>query len=157
MIRYYVLKYTKKPNYYIGHSGPAYTIESARHFDTEEAALSLLEQPSHKACKQTFVPVAVRGHDNPKLDCMLRRDDSPPVYFIYSEATDRIKIGKSWNPGQRLKELQTGAASKLKMLAVSMEITEEELHERFALDREIGEWFRPSEDLINYIALLLAY
>ena len=39
------------------------------------------------------------------------------LYFIQANGTGKIKIGRSKNPQRRLKTLQTGNASELKMIA----------------------------------------
>ena len=39
------------------------------------------------------------------------------LYFIQSDITGMIKIGRSKDPVKRLKQLQTGNANKLKLIA----------------------------------------
>lgn len=67
------------------------------------------------------------------------------LYFIQSEKTGMIKIGRSKNPEKRLKQLQTGSPNKLKLIAVFKDKGPEErgLHERLRCFkvRQNGEWF----------------
>jgi len=73
------------------------------------------------------------------------------VYFI--GAGDRIKIGFSRRPTERLKDLQTSHHLKLELLATmpgSFQ-TEARLHKRFAHLKQKGEWFVARPELIEYI------
>jgi hypothetical protein len=75
------------------------------------------------------------------------------VYFIRCEETKKIKIGKAEDPSWRLRQLQTGNASKLVLLgaiAGSLEV-EKQIHEKFAHLRFQGEWFTPDSQLIEWI------
>lgn len=82
------------------------------------------------------------------------------VYFL--SHGDLVKIGKSSDPGARVKALQTGAFLRVRLLAVadiasnaqSYEI-ERQLHEQFAWSRKRGEFFafsRPLRELIAAVA-----
>ncbi len=79
------------------------------------------------------------------------------VYFIQASKTKHIKIGTTRGSAkERMASLQTGSPVKLKLLA---EIdgdarTEAALHRLFAADRVRGEWFNPSDDLLNYLERL---
>lgn len=76
------------------------------------------------------------------------------IYFIACQATNRVKIGfTKGDPDVRLRALQTGAPGQLVLMAVisgSME-RERELHEQFADCRLHGEWFDPSDELIEFM------
>jgi len=76
-----------------------------------------------------------------------------PVYFIQSIGGGPIKIGHSDSPIKRLATLQTSHYEKLTILATvdGGLTTETKLHERFSKDRLHGEWFTPSEELMQYI------
>ncbi len=65
------------------------------------------------------------------------------VYVIQATGTNRIKLGYSIQPEQRLKELQTGSPYKLKMLAQwpGTRYMESQLHRALAAYRQDGEWF----------------
>ena len=76
------------------------------------------------------------------------------IYFIATK--DKIKIGFTKNPVEkRLKQLQTGNDENLVLLGYILGELEEEqlLHKQFAKDRirHNGEWFFPSEELVEYI------
>tara|TARA_Y100000310_G_C20334261_1_gene646713 strand:+ start:381 stop:680 length:300 start_codon:yes stop_codon:yes gene_type:complete len=65
------------------------------------------------------------------------------LYFIQSDVTGMIKIGRSKDPQKRLKQLQTGNPNKLKLIA-SFEKEgwkEKALHEELSRYRLEGEWF----------------
>lgn len=76
------------------------------------------------------------------------------VYFFSNRKN--IKIGYTKNTVEkRLQQLNTGSDSKLYCVGYmqgDME-TEKQLHREFANERirQNGEWFRPSEKLIDYI------
>jgi len=73
------------------------------------------------------------------------------VYFI--GAGDRIKIGFSHRPTERLKDLQTSHHLKLELLATmpGSYQTEARLHKQFAHLKQKGEWFVSRPELIEYI------
>lgn len=72
----------------------------------------------------------------------------PAYVYIIKRADGCIKIGVAKNPKKRLKQLQTGSNMRLeiagsfpyksRMQAFTME---RELHERFSIFRQEGEWF----------------
>ena len=76
------------------------------------------------------------------------------VYFIQAKSSGRIKIGYTeWNPTARLGALQTGSADELVLLGAipgTMK-TEREIHRRFASALISGEWFNPTEELVQFI------
>ena len=79
------------------------------------------------------------------------------VYFIGCD--DSVKIGISDNPEERLKQMQTGNPSELKILKTyhsdDAEATEKALHRIFDDARIQGEWFSiypPSLDMLFRVA-----
>ena len=83
-------------------------------------------------------------------------DKNPPfVYFIQQGNSGPIKIGFTRdNLYARVKRLQTGNPLPLKLLAIidgSDIKTEVSLHSRFSSCRLNGEWFAPTEELLNFI------
>lgn len=69
---------------------------------------------------------------------------SPPKSFVYfATAGNKVKIGVSKNPRQRLGELKTGSSSKVRIYYVTPgdRQRERELHALFAEHRVNGEWF----------------
>ena len=74
------------------------------------------------------------------------------IYFIRSY-NQFIKIGRSVEPDNRCKSLQTGSPIKLKVKAVlpGDYKTEKGLHEMFSHIRHNGEWFRYTDELKWFI------
>lgn len=66
------------------------------------------------------------------------------VYFITCRKTGMVKIGCAYDPFQRLKTLQMGSPTKLKIEALLKGSTkrERQLHKLLAKHRAHGEWFR---------------
>lgn len=76
------------------------------------------------------------------------------IYFIQDSTRNYIKIGfTDGSPENRRKALQTGNSSGLTLLLETEGTMQDEksLHQRFASSREIGEWFRPTPDLLLFI------
>ena len=87
------------------------------------------------------------------------KPDGPDyVYFIQNKKADLIKIGRSWKPALRLQQLQRVNPNSL-ALEATIEVSgsynsaslEKHLHNYFAETRVEGEWFLPSDDLLNLI------
>lgn len=81
------------------------------------------------------------------------------IYFIRDESTQHIKIGFTAESGaDRLRHLQTGCPGKLVLLLQidGSSKNETEWHDRFAVARERGEWFRPVPELLQAIEEMLA-
>jgi hypothetical protein len=76
------------------------------------------------------------------------------IYFVEAVGQERIKIGKADDPAARVRQLQTGSAVELRLLAVveGRASLEAELHSAFANDRIQGEWFRATIELREYIS-----
>lgn len=81
------------------------------------------------------------------------------VYFVECETTRRIKIGSAINPPARLKGLQCGSPTKLRILtAEPYSLTGElELHRMFGKARLHGEWFRRIHPLVKHIEMNLEH
>ena len=64
-----------------------------------------------------------------------------------------IKIGVSSDPRVRLRQVQTGSPHEVWIMGVwpDCPYTEEEIHQMFADYRMRGEWFRPTQVLIDFI------
>ena len=65
-----------------------------------------------------------------------------------------IKIGQTGNLPRRLKSLQAASPDSLTVLAVIPEDEDYTYHYRFSQDCVHGEWFRPSRDLMAFIATI---
>lgn len=75
------------------------------------------------------------------------------VYFIRQSKSGPIKIGvTSGDPRARLKALQTGSPETLHLIGC-MRGEERMVHDKFRAHMISGEWFRPTEDLLKFIAL----
>lgn len=74
------------------------------------------------------------------------------VYFVAAGA-EAIKIGFTDNIYARMIALQIGNHLPLKLLGCrpGNELDEENTHKQFAKDRLQGEWFYPSDELLDYI------
>lgn len=75
------------------------------------------------------------------------------VYFIKADNTGLVKIGKSVNPKNRLKELQTGSANKLNIIKTidGGVYLEQAIHAYFAHLRKHGEWFKPDTEMRKFL------
>ena len=75
------------------------------------------------------------------------------VYFIVDYKTNQVKIGYSTKPEQRLKQLKTGYPGKLEIAkTVPGNPTDEKKYQRvFCHDKICREWFRLSEEIIEFI------
>lgn len=69
------------------------------------------------------------------------------TYFVQGRMTEFIKIGKSFNPRERLPTLQTGSPDELILIAIIDGDKEKALHRKFQADRHHGEWFFPKNIL----------
>lgn len=78
------------------------------------------------------------------------------VYFVQSDTDGPIKIGFTRNVEERLWYLRRHHPLPLRLLALieGAHADEQRLHRRFDSDRLRGEWFRPSDDLLCFIATL---
>jgi hypothetical protein len=80
------------------------------------------------------------------------------IYYIACTATERLKIGYTrGEPEVRLKQLQTGSAAPLRLIACHQGTPDDErsLHEEFAEERVRGEWFQASERLLQRVSLII--
>jgi len=73
------------------------------------------------------------------------------TYFIQADSGGPVKIGKTGNPEQRLKDMQTGSPVKLMIIHIINEDVESQMHRRFAKHRIHGEWFKPEGELKKYL------
>ena len=78
-------------------------------------------------------------------------DRARKTYFIQDAETLRIKIGVSDDPQARLKSLQCGSSTRLRLLGSIDGDLEAELHRRLSNSRLHGEWFEPSSDVLDAV------
>lgn len=85
-----------------------------------------------------------------------RATRTPRVYFVQAEKLGLIKIGYAADIRERLRSLQVGSPDRLTLIGAIYDndalSIEAQLHSRFRDDREHGEWFRPTEALLAFIA-----
>jgi predicted GIY-YIG superfamily endonuclease len=80
------------------------------------------------------------------------------VYLIQCEATGNTKIGRSKNPEERIKSLQTSNAGKLRIISKIVcndgdaHLLEQRLHKEYKDKRLHGEWFKLTRDDIEIIS-----
>ena len=80
------------------------------------------------------------------------------VYFIQA-ADGPIKIGFSVEPTIRFVALQSSHATKLTMLGAihGTQVTEKTIHSELNNARIRGEWFRPTAEVLRYVASTMSY
>jgi hypothetical protein len=95
----------------------------------------------------------VKSSGNVELVTLTCRMIAPHVYFIQAKSGGPIKIGTAENVFRRLRGLQQGNASRLRIVATMPgdRGLEQELHQRFRAFRMHGEWFEPGEELLGFI------
>jgi hypothetical protein len=80
------------------------------------------------------------------------------IYYIACTATERLKIGYTrGEPEVRLKQLQTGSAAELRLIACHEGEPEDErrLHDKYADHRVRGEWFQMSSELFEHLGMVV--
>lgn len=70
------------------------------------------------------------------------------ITYLMQDSSRLIKIGKSINPFQRLKDLRTGNPS-LRIIAIHNGNIEKMLHSKFENKKYLGEWFNLSPIEVN--------
>ena len=73
------------------------------------------------------------------------------LYFILNRVTGLVKIGISDDPLDRMKTLELASGVGLELIGWAPEMAryERSLHNAFALQRRIGEWFESSKTLLE--------
>jgi hypothetical protein len=82
------------------------------------------------------------------------------IYFVRAGAAGPVKIGFSLKPvAARIKTLQIAHHEELRVIGRMRGTFEDEqsLHRRFAHLHIRGEWFRPENDLLAYVATVEAH
>lgn len=101
------------------------------------------------------LPLSARDKIKERLFYSVR--NKPPeatvIYFIQAKRLGLIKIGRANRIMARLQDLQCGSPDELLFLwgFWARPSAEAELHRYFHRERVRGEWFEPSDDLLNYI------
>lgn len=78
------------------------------------------------------------------------------IYFIENLFNSEIKLGVSSDIDTRLKQISSDIKSPVKLIKLinGDEQKEKELHKRFSNDRVHGEWFKPSDELLDFIKII---
>lgn len=98
----------------------------------------------------SFIPILLKNkQDIDKVLIPIKKENNDFVYVIQME--NMVKIGKSINPQERLKTLQTGSPLSLNLLFYSKEFTENELQEKFKKYRQLGEWYIFADEIKEFI------
>jgi hypothetical protein len=86
------------------------------------------------------------------------RSSDVPEFTYFIRDAEGIKIGRSIDPRGRMHNLQAGNGSKLKLLVAvpRARISEPEAHKKFRHLKTHREWFRPEQDLLDFIEVLKA-
>lgn len=74
------------------------------------------------------------------------------IYFIQIKQSGPIKIGYAKNPQRRLKELEGASPYPLRLLLVLNDENEKKFHQQFKQSKINREWFKPSKELLTFIA-----
>ncbi len=104
----------------------------------------ILDGVSHALRQWAMSPI-----ESPKTDWKLDY-----TYFAVDES-GLIKIGRSWNPSARMKQVARTRGCAVRLIAVvKWGRNEKPLHRRFSDDALGGEWFVPSLRLLSLIATI---
>lgn len=117
--------------------------------DAERAELGLLA-----TMQKTVPPLPRRWRTVARQARKIESEMS--IYFVQAGENGPIKIGRADDVYARLDNLQTGNAEELRLLVHvdGDRALEGTLHTHFDKDRIRGEWFRPSPELLQFIAKL---
>jgi hypothetical protein len=76
-----------------------------------------------------------------------------PIYLISTWDAEVVKIGFTTSIRSRLRSLRTACPTQPRahLLLKGSVLEERELHQRFAVDRIRGEWFRLSDAIRSFI------
>jgi hypothetical protein len=80
------------------------------------------------------------------------------IYFIQAELGGPIKVGCSFDPERRLRQLQLLCPFKLKLLGrlIGSRADEKKMHEAMRKHHAWGEWFHPSRYLMGMVEMAAA-
>ena len=85
--------------------------------------------------------------------CFPAKSKTGDVYLLKNPTTELVKIGRSGNLAHRKRVLETGAGTELICIgwvkAKDSFALETNLHARFQLNRQNGEWYRLNEEDIR--------
>ena len=86
-------------------------------------------------------------------DALAGKSDPSRSFVYFARAGNKVKIGVSKNPQQRLGSIKTGSSNKVRIYYVTPGdmALERDLHRLFAADRVNGEWFIYSSQIRGWI------
>ena len=75
------------------------------------------------------------------------------IYFIRGKDSGNIKIGYSTNPKKRQSNLQTAHYEELELIGFMSGTLDDEtrIHQKFAVYNIRGEWYHPSDEILDFI------
>jgi hypothetical protein len=77
--------------------------------------------------------------------------NSVVTYFVQAEQVELIKIGRATSVQKRIDSLRCGSPVRLHLLGILKGDREAEMHQRFRRWRQHGEWFKPAQELLDFI------
>lgn len=105
--------------------------------------------------KQIEFEDALKGHRANAAALAARRLSERAGYVYVVKSGETYKIGKSKDPENRLKTLQTGASHKFEVVAMietpDCDTLEKQFHKCFIHKRTHGEWFNLTPDDVEFI------
>lgn len=116
--------------------------------DSHEELERLMEQLAQLKAQEAYL----KARYHPRF--ANRQAKNKYLYFI--ACGDAVKIGISDNPEARLKELQTGAPARMRIIAKFEQRGQDEatLHNQLAHLHLYGEWFRHTSEIDDLIKSL---
>lgn len=110
----------------------------------EEEVTDINEYNSLPPSKGQLVPLKRKGD--------FERGPYPEWTYFIRDAVG-IKIGRSISPQSRMRDLQGGNGSRLELLLAvpAAKLSEPDAHARFRHLRIHREWFRPEQELLDFI------
>lgn len=116
-----------------------------------------IEEELIKAEWRTFSHKLFMQDDTPVK--LIHKFSKPHVYFMQAVKDGSIKIGASIHPEIRRKQIRYQKKQDLRILGIipsgGYEL-EKELHEKFRERNIKGEWFKPSDEIIEYLEQAVA-
>jgi len=79
------------------------------------------------------------------------------IYFVQRPSDSLIKIGRTEDIRRRMVALRSKYRAELLLAVLANVSAEKELHNRFELSNESGEWFQPTRNLVCFIDKLSAW
>ena len=120
-------------------------------------AFTLLREPHERSESTPFTRQAYRLFAAIRDAVLLCSEDKafttsvPCTYFLQAGASGPIKIGSTRHLATRIRTLMTMSPIRLRLLGVMKGDHEETCHMRLGVYRVHGEWFTPTEPVLDFI------